>query len=626
MFAPKAARPQMKAAADLTNGRAHQRAATLAAHRPGQGLAARPNLLQRGVGDAATIQDLTRWPVHSSTRDIGEQHETNTGRSARNAPVVSWDFSGVSAFAPDRADRPRPSPASAAPRLPHALQAKLIVGQVNDPLEYEADSVADQVMRMADPVFAINASPSRVSRKCAACEEEEQETLRTKRAETGGATSGEAPAIVHDVLRAPGQPLDPASREFFEPRFGRDFSGVRVHSGARAAESARLVGARAYTVRENIVFGAGRHSPNTYAGQALLAHELTHVVQQGKAGPGTLARARTSRDSSDWLRRQPADAPVHDTPVSFEESPAQRAGVPYEKWAKEIEQQYRTRGDIPRANAIRACREQGLDGCAWLLTADEAQRMFALAKESAGDETKIRLGLVGAAPLLARQLARAAPALAPAPVAPSAGPMLTPGAVAGPAALAAVVVLTSYLLWTIGQFQDKLRAKGFVILEDPLALCVGGCHMPGPKAGPSIPDFPGLTPDQLKDWATKPDAGPQSEPSPKTKPAPEEDCYTAHPGASECEDFRSRDDAIRGFLGPGASNIRIGRCTSMGKFTQEDQIAACLDGPGESWHCDVSFMRNGKRQTIVISIFACICCHEDGASGIEWKNPHPGGR
>src|SRR5512134_563730 len=89
-----------------------------------------------------------------------------------------------------------------------------------------------------------------------------------------------APPIVHEALRSPGQPLDAATRAFMEPRFGHDFSGVRVHTDARAAESARAVQALAYTVGRDIVFGDQRYSPQTSPGRRLLAHELTHTLQQ----------------------------------------------------------------------------------------------------------------------------------------------------------------------------------------------------------------------------------------------------------------------------------------------------------------------------------------------------------
>jgi hypothetical protein len=89
--------------------------------------------------------------------------------------------------------------------------------------------------------------------------------------------------VVHEVLRSAGAPLDAATRAFFEPRFGHDFSRVRVHADDRAAVSAQAVNALAYTVGFNIVFGSGQYSGGTRAGRQLLAHELVHVMQQDAA-------------------------------------------------------------------------------------------------------------------------------------------------------------------------------------------------------------------------------------------------------------------------------------------------------------------------------------------------------
>ena len=97
------------------------------------------------------------------------------------------------------------------------------------------------------------------------------------------------PPIVRDVLRSPGVPLDTITRSFMEPRFGHDFGKVRVHADAHAAESAGAVNALAYTVGRDIVFGARQYEPRTIAGQRLLAHELSHVVQQGPDTTATLA-------------------------------------------------------------------------------------------------------------------------------------------------------------------------------------------------------------------------------------------------------------------------------------------------------------------------------------------------
>lgn len=115
--------------------------------------------------------------------------------------------------------------------------------------------------------------------ECAECRRKREATLQ--RAAVNSVPAHGVPPIVHDVLRSPGQSLDAGTRTFMESRFAHDFSGVRVHSDERAADSARSVNALAYTVGRDVVFGAGQYAPTTMAGKRLLAHELTHVVQQG---------------------------------------------------------------------------------------------------------------------------------------------------------------------------------------------------------------------------------------------------------------------------------------------------------------------------------------------------------
>jgi len=104
-----------------------------------------------------------------------------------------------------------------------------------------------------------------------------------QRRRAGYSEPAAVPPIVHQVLRSPGQPLDRHARAFFEPCFGHDFSKVRVHADARAAESAQAVNALAYTVGGHIVFDSKQYAPLTGEGQKLLAHELTHVLQQRNA-------------------------------------------------------------------------------------------------------------------------------------------------------------------------------------------------------------------------------------------------------------------------------------------------------------------------------------------------------
>jgi len=169
------------------------------------------------------------------------------------------------------------------------IQCKLEIGAVDDPLEAEADRIAEQVMRMPEPA-ATPAQDSVLRRKCAECEEGDKKLHR--KSNNVPQVEGEAPPIVHEVLNSPGEHLDEDSRVFFETRFGRDFSQVLVHNHSRAASSAEAVHARAYTVGPHMVFGAREYAPHTTDGQRLLAHELTHTVQQsyGRENPGLLQR------------------------------------------------------------------------------------------------------------------------------------------------------------------------------------------------------------------------------------------------------------------------------------------------------------------------------------------------
>ena len=190
-------------------------------------------------------------------------------------------------------------------RPPAALpmQCKLEIGAVNDPLEAEADRVAERVMRTPDAELAVGSATPHISRKCAACEEEDEKKLVQTKATGEARSAGDAPPLVHEVLRSPGRSLDAATRAFMEPRFGVDFSGVRVHDGAQATESAKSVRALAYTVGNNVVFNTNQYQPASIAGQRLLAHELAHVVQQ--SGGATLRR-RMGPPSLDDLDKEAA--------------------------------------------------------------------------------------------------------------------------------------------------------------------------------------------------------------------------------------------------------------------------------------------------------------------------------
>lgn len=162
------------------------------------------------------------------------------------------------------------------------LQAKLTINQPGDAYEVEADRVADQVMRMPE---------SRVQRKCAcggACEDCCDEGPQLQRSSTtAGAPRSGAEAVVWRAINAPGDALDSGTRNYFEERFGAPFHNVRVHTDAAAAEAADAVHARAFTVGHHIVFQPAAYAPTKQRGRWLLAHELSHVIQQGAAAPRT---------------------------------------------------------------------------------------------------------------------------------------------------------------------------------------------------------------------------------------------------------------------------------------------------------------------------------------------------
>lgn len=158
------------------------------------------------------------------------------------------------------------------------IRAKLSVSSPTDPDEREADRVAERVMSSVTPAHGkcdtcASGSP------CSTCARDER--IQAQHQPGSGSQVSTTPNI--KALRGGGQPLATSLRSFFEPRFGRDFGAVRVHTDGPAAESASAIQANAYTYGSNIVFGARTYEPDSSAGQKLLAHELSHVVQQGHA-------------------------------------------------------------------------------------------------------------------------------------------------------------------------------------------------------------------------------------------------------------------------------------------------------------------------------------------------------
>ncbi len=179
--------------------------------------------------------------------------------------------------------QPTVEPAKAGQNVKPFFQPKLTINQPNDAYEVEADAMADKVMRMEMPGNGIQLKPlpiSSVQRKCAHCEEEQK--MQRKEMNSSETTADAGLESYVGSLNSGGQALSPEARSFYEPRFGYDFSNVKIHTDTIAAKSAQSINALAYTSGNNIVFNSGQYSPNTDSGKRLLGHELTHVVQQGK--------------------------------------------------------------------------------------------------------------------------------------------------------------------------------------------------------------------------------------------------------------------------------------------------------------------------------------------------------
>jgi GNAT superfamily N-acetyltransferase len=237
----------------------------------GQPLAARSILaLQRTLGEQATQRLLQ---THGEETD------------ARTTAMVSGfghNFSQTPVHAADAG----------------TIQAKLAVNAPGDSYEEEADRVSEQMMRMPEPrlqfargVLRSPGQPLNMGRMAAL-------------------------PVVHEALRSPGQPLDAGTRAFFERRLHHNLEHIRVHTGARAAESAESVRAQAYTVGSHVVFGEGKYAPGTSSGRRLLGHELAHTLQQRstRSSDGAGALAPTGGVA---LQRQPTaetDKPKTDKP------------------------------------------------------------------------------------------------------------------------------------------------------------------------------------------------------------------------------------------------------------------------------------------------------------------------
>jgi len=233
----------------------------------------------KGIDSPTAARDARHPNLHPSLRGasrnapapppLAHSGGSHDGPLSREAPRLTYD---VPISAVGRSSQP-------------VLQAKLAISAPSDDTEKEADRLADQVIRMPDSQGSgaharREARPEFLARQART----EGVPVQMKAAAQRSAREAAVPPAVSEVLRSSGQPLDRSTRAFMEPRFGHDFSSVRVHKDSRASRSAQAINAQAYTVGNDVVFNHGHYAPETNTGRHLLAHELSHVLQQ-KSSP-----------------------------------------------------------------------------------------------------------------------------------------------------------------------------------------------------------------------------------------------------------------------------------------------------------------------------------------------------
>src|SRR5262245_39796543 len=221
------------------------------------------------VSEAKSAAGVSRGDRKTSARNTASQ------QAAPDNPARVWAFAGT------------------------GVQRKAVVGAVDDPLEREADRAADAVLA-GNALPALNHAAAGPQRKCAACEAEEEvrrspaaghdehAVVQMKAAAPAPAETGAEAAV--SALSSGGVPLPAHARDYFEPRFGRDFSAVRLHTDGSAAAAADRIGARAFAFGRHIGFAAGEYAPAGLAGRRLIARALAHVVQQTDATDASPSR------------------------------------------------------------------------------------------------------------------------------------------------------------------------------------------------------------------------------------------------------------------------------------------------------------------------------------------------
>ncbi len=279
----------------------------------------RANLGQSHQG--STFLHLRRTIGNQVVQRMLQTHaeESDVGLNAAASPSFKHDFSQIPIH----------------PSAAGAIQTKLAINKAGDEYEQEADRISELVMRAPEPRSQEAYISGGACPKCQMKQPgQEHERLQTKQVGAGNPGQTVAPSIVGEVFSSSGQPLDTATRSLMEKSFGHGFGGVRIHTDTKAAEAAQAMNALAFTVGRDVAFGAGQYVPGTSSGQRLLAHELTHVIQQrrGEATSGGLSGGQGVIQRSPNLRDMEFDESPPKLPENVAEAEVQ---VKAKKWCKD---------------------------------------------------------------------------------------------------------------------------------------------------------------------------------------------------------------------------------------------------------------------------------------------------
>ncbi|HEY5961454.1 MAG TPA: DUF4157 domain-containing protein, partial [Polyangiaceae bacterium] len=402
-----------------------------------------------------------------------------------------------------------------------------------------------------------------VQRSCSRCEQEDL-VVQSKVASPGMANRArmQAPGGAADLVRGHGAQLQKSARAFFETQFQRDFSQVRIHTDGGASRSARALNALAYTVGHDIVFASGQYRPETRQGRRLLAHELTHVVQQENGlGP------------TDVQRFSGPTPPVSVTPEGI----AQMRQL---------------------AVAVRALLVEGS-----VTAAESAELATLVAEAETAIATATEIAAAGATATAVGQGALAASA-------GLAADDVTGVGVADDVAIPFVLLGAAVAFgigFAIGYNADEIAeawSRAANAVSRAIKKMQEVANRPHPQA----------------DAQSQPQTAPKPQAVPKTSTKTQSErnrCQDLHPYANVCDYvLADREEVvIAKLMEEGYSYSDLGECKGVGSFAP-GAINACDGAPGERWHCTVK----GSNQ--VISVFGCLCCDEDGSTGTNWRGAH----